>query len=308
MRIMPAPRKYPQELRERAMRLVSEARQENPELWLHQAVARISSRVGVNPDTLRGWCKQAAIDAGERPGTTTGDFQKIKQLESEVRELKRANEILLAASSYFAGVRPATAVVIRFGVDDHKDRFGVEPIFRVLSAHGVQIGPSSYNAAKSRPVSAGACRDEQLLVAQIADQGLRCARLQAPRPRRKPNAVEAYSPSANRTNRNRDQARTAQNTCSPSCTPQSMINVLPGVHNPRAAIALAATPVPLRLTHQPSKVPRRPGIRAARALAATASPRSAPASSRPRSATMSATQSKFRGRTRPTSWCKPPGC
>jgi transposase len=122
MRIMPAPRKYPQELRERAMRLVSEARQENPELWLHQAVARISSRVGVNPDTLRGWCKQAAIDAGERPGTTTGDFQKIKQLESEVRELKRANEILLAASSYFAGARPATAVVIRFGVDDHKDR------------------------------------------------------------------------------------------------------------------------------------------------------------------------------------------
>jgi transposase-like protein len=102
MQIMPAPRKYPQELRERAMRLVAEARQEDPELSMHQAVARIGTRVGVNVDTLRGWCKQAEINAGKRPGTTTGDAQKIKQLEAEVRELKRANEILLAASSFFA--------------------------------------------------------------------------------------------------------------------------------------------------------------------------------------------------------------
>nr|WP_170192041.1 hypothetical protein [Rhodoglobus vestalii] len=49
-----------------------------------------------------GWCKQAAIDAGERPGTTTSEAQRIKALEAEVRELKRANEILLAASSFFA--------------------------------------------------------------------------------------------------------------------------------------------------------------------------------------------------------------
>ena len=95
-------KKYPQELRERAIRLVAEARQEDPELSVHQAVLRIGSRVGVNADTLRGWCKQADIDAGKRPGTTTEDAAKIKQLESEVRELKRANEILLAASSFFA--------------------------------------------------------------------------------------------------------------------------------------------------------------------------------------------------------------
>ena len=99
---MPAQRKYPPELRERAMRLVHEAREEDPELSMHQAVQRIGSRVGVNTDTLRGWCKQADIDAGKRPGTTSGDAQKIKQLEAEVRELKRANEILLAASSFFA--------------------------------------------------------------------------------------------------------------------------------------------------------------------------------------------------------------
>ena len=99
---MPAPRKYPQELRERAIRLVAEARKEDPDLSLTAAVARVASRTGVNADTLRGWCKQAAIDAGERPGTTTADAARIKQLEAENRELKRANEILLAASSFFA--------------------------------------------------------------------------------------------------------------------------------------------------------------------------------------------------------------
>ena len=99
---MPAPRKYPQELRERAMRLVSEAREQDPELTLNAAVQRVGQRVGVVPDTLRSWCRQADIDAGRRPGTTTGDVQRIKELEAENRELKRANEILLAASSFFA--------------------------------------------------------------------------------------------------------------------------------------------------------------------------------------------------------------
>jgi len=65
---MPAPRKYPTELRERAQRLVREACEEEPELSLNKAVLRIGPRVGVNPDTLRGWCKQADIDAGRRPG------------------------------------------------------------------------------------------------------------------------------------------------------------------------------------------------------------------------------------------------
>ncbi|WP_295688866.1 transposase [uncultured Brevibacterium sp.] len=99
---MPALRKYPPELRERAIRLVQEARKEDPELSVNQAVIRIGQRVGVNPDTLRGWVKQAQIDAGERPGTTTDDASRIKQLEAEARELKRANEILLTASSFFA--------------------------------------------------------------------------------------------------------------------------------------------------------------------------------------------------------------
>jgi transposase len=99
---VPAPRKYPNELRERAQRLVVEAREQDPDLSLNAAVKRIGPRVGVNADTLRGWCKQADIDAGHSPGTTTSDAATIKQLQAENRELKRANEILLAASSFFA--------------------------------------------------------------------------------------------------------------------------------------------------------------------------------------------------------------
>lgn len=99
---MPAPRKYPPELRERALRLVSEAMAEDPSLSMNQAVKRIGERVGVVPDTLRGWTKQHQIDTGKRPGTTTSDAATIKALQAENRELKRANEILLAASSFFA--------------------------------------------------------------------------------------------------------------------------------------------------------------------------------------------------------------
>jgi transposase-like protein len=79
-----------------------EAREQDPELSLNAAVVRIGPRVGVKTDTLRGWCRQTAIDRGERGGTTSSDAKRIKELEREIHELKRANEILLAANSIFA--------------------------------------------------------------------------------------------------------------------------------------------------------------------------------------------------------------
>ena len=99
---MPAQRKYPQEVRDRSIRLVVEAMAEDPQLSMNAAVKRIAERVGIVADTLRGWVKQAGIDAGQVAGTTTSDARTIKELQAEVRELKRANEILLAASSFFA--------------------------------------------------------------------------------------------------------------------------------------------------------------------------------------------------------------
>jgi transposase-like protein len=103
MMIMPAPRKYTKELRERAVRLVFEALEKQEDgAPLTPVLLRIGQMTGVNPETLRIWVRQRQVDVGKRPGTTTSDAKRIKDLEHEVKELKRANEILLAASSFFA--------------------------------------------------------------------------------------------------------------------------------------------------------------------------------------------------------------
>ncbi|GAB3214360.1 transposase [Marinactinospora endophytica] len=97
---MPAPRKYPDELRERATRMVVEARR-NP-ATRPGAIARIGDQLGINRETLRNWVTQAEVDAGDRPGTTTDQAQRLAELEREVRELRRANAILKSASAFFA--------------------------------------------------------------------------------------------------------------------------------------------------------------------------------------------------------------
>nr|WP_236828884.1 MULTISPECIES: IS3 family transposase [unclassified Blastococcus] len=149
---MAAPRKYPDELRERATRMAVEARQDPA--TRAGALARIAKQLGINPETLRNWVTQAEIDGGVRPGTTTDDARRIAELERENRELRRANEILKTASAFFAGgARPPTEVVVEF-IDEHKERFGVEPVCAALKDAGVQIAPSTYYAHRSRPPSA----------------------------------------------------------------------------------------------------------------------------------------------------------
>jgi transposase len=97
---MPAPRKYPDEVRERAIRMVFEIRQESGQQ--QGVIARVADKLGVNRETLRNWIKQAEIDGGQRSGTSSADAQRIAELERENRELRRANEILKAASAFFA--------------------------------------------------------------------------------------------------------------------------------------------------------------------------------------------------------------
>ena len=87
-----AQRKYPEELRERAVKMVLEVREREGKG--HGELARVGRQLGVHPEALRSWMKHTEIDRGERPGTTTGDKQRISELEREVRELRRANEIL----------------------------------------------------------------------------------------------------------------------------------------------------------------------------------------------------------------------
>src|SRR5450756_382496 len=100
MRVMVAPRKYPEELRERAIRMAVDARRDP--VSRPGAVRRVGEQLGINPETLRGWVNQAEVDAGERAGTTTAEAQRVGELERENRELRRANEILRTASAFFA--------------------------------------------------------------------------------------------------------------------------------------------------------------------------------------------------------------
>ena len=92
--------KYPQELRERAVRMVFEHAPEHPSQWA--TIRSVAAKRDCTTECLRRWGRQAERDAGQRPGLTTGEQQRIKDLERENRELKRANDILRTASAFFA--------------------------------------------------------------------------------------------------------------------------------------------------------------------------------------------------------------
>lgn len=92
--------RYSPEVRERAVRLVLEHEREYPSQW--QAICSIASKIGCSPDSLKAWLQRSQVDAGEIPGTTTEERERIKALEKEVKELRRANEILKTASAFFA--------------------------------------------------------------------------------------------------------------------------------------------------------------------------------------------------------------
>lgn len=92
--------KYPDELRERAVRMVLEIRRDTGES--HGVIIRVARELGVGVESLRGWVNRAEIDSGNRPGTSSVDAGRIARLERENRELRRANDILKAASVFFA--------------------------------------------------------------------------------------------------------------------------------------------------------------------------------------------------------------
>jgi transposase len=107
---MTSRKQHPAELRERAVAMVFELRAEsgNP----RGSIARVGERLGVNPETLRNWVERVEIDGGQRPGTTSDDRKRIAELEREVRELRRANEILKAASAFRRGTRPTISALV----------------------------------------------------------------------------------------------------------------------------------------------------------------------------------------------------
>ena len=91
---------YSPEVRERAVRMVLTGEHEHKSRWA--AITSVASKIGCTPETLRSWVNKMEVDQGSRPGTTSSDAAKLKELERENRELKRANEILRKAAAFFA--------------------------------------------------------------------------------------------------------------------------------------------------------------------------------------------------------------
>jgi transposase len=91
---------YPREIRERAVRMVLEHQQDYESQW--EAICSVAEKLGPTAETVRKWVRRAEIDGGVRAGVTTVEAERIRQLERENRELRRANEVLKAASAFFA--------------------------------------------------------------------------------------------------------------------------------------------------------------------------------------------------------------
>ena len=132
-----------------------EHQDEHPSQWA--AITSIAHKFGMSAETLRKWVRRAEADDGLRPGLTSDERERLKKLEREDRELRRANEILKSASAFFAAELDRRPTQMIAYIDVNKDRFGVEPICQVLP-----IAPSTYYAARPRPPSARALRDAEL--------------------------------------------------------------------------------------------------------------------------------------------------
>ena len=92
--------RYPSEVRERAVRLVMDHRDQYTSEWA--AITSIAAKCGMTAETLRKWIRRAQVDSGVRRGVTSDERERLRELERENKELRRANEILKAASAFFA--------------------------------------------------------------------------------------------------------------------------------------------------------------------------------------------------------------
>ncbi|WP_431860756.1 IS3 family transposase [Micrococcus terreus] len=158
----PTTRRYSDEEKAAAVRMVRTLRAELGAT--QETVQRVATQLGYGVESVRMWVKRADIDEGVAPGVSSAEAARVRELEQEVRELRRANEVLKRAAFFLrGGARPPLPEVVAF-IDANKDnlvdgrRLGVELICRLL-----QVAPSSYYASKTRAPSARTLRDEELI-------------------------------------------------------------------------------------------------------------------------------------------------
>ena len=152
---MSAPRKYPEGLRERAIRMAVDLRRD-PATRIG-ALRRVGEQLGINPETLRNWVFQVEIDEGHRPGVTTVEAQRIAELERENRELRRANEILRTASAPRGGGGRADLP----GLAQGRDADRPEQLLRRTDQ--ATLGPGGGRRAAPAGAAAGARREVRRL-------------------------------------------------------------------------------------------------------------------------------------------------
>ncbi|WP_109325563.1 IS3 family transposase [Rhodococcus oxybenzonivorans] len=152
------PNVYPAEVREKAVRLVLEHRDEYASEY--EAIRTIAERMSLKTETVRVWVRKAEAAGGGTPAASASEAEaELRALRRKNAELEKTIEILKAATFFLrAGVRPATQVICRF-IAEHRDQFGVVPICRVLTEHGCTIAPRTFYAWRSRPLSKRALWD-----------------------------------------------------------------------------------------------------------------------------------------------------
>ena len=154
------PVRYDQDTKAKAIRLVREHAGDYPSEYA--AITAVARRLGMTPETLRKWIRQAAVDEGQAPGVSSEAAKEIRELGSKVSRVGADDRDLVGGGGFLrAGARPATPLICAF-IDVHRDRFGVVPICRALSAQGVAIAPRTYWARRSRPPSRRALKDAAL--------------------------------------------------------------------------------------------------------------------------------------------------
>ena len=159
---MAAPRKYPEELRERAIRMAVDLRRDPGTRT--GALRRVGEQLGINPEALRNWVTQVEVDEGRRPGVTSAEARRVVELERGGPRAAQGQRDPQDGIGVFrrGGARPPTeiitAVLVAY-IDEHRAMFGVEPICEVLTEAGTKIAPSTYYAAKTRSASARSVTD-----------------------------------------------------------------------------------------------------------------------------------------------------